>query len=162
VGCKHSAPQDPATLSITRHLRRLVIGNTGCSRLRSQDARGQNGVSRTRTGPVADLGIGAAHDGPTPTTESLSAALRTTLTLQDPRTSDRRGRHDPHRRGDGGSDAAARRAQRRNAARRSAAAARRRTHRRATVSASKIVLLGVLRRHVQLPRVGPASADPLR
>lgn len=28
----------------------------------------------------ADLGIGAAHDGPTPTTESLSAALRTTLT----------------------------------------------------------------------------------
>ncbi|MFD5029550.1 glycosyltransferase [Streptomyces sp. NPDC058405] len=29
---------------------------------------------------VADLGIGAAHDGPTPTTESLSAALRTTLT----------------------------------------------------------------------------------
>ena len=31
-------------------------------------------------GRVADLGIGAAHDGPTPTTESLSAALRTTLT----------------------------------------------------------------------------------
>jgi vancomycin aglycone glucosyltransferase len=31
---------------------------------------------------VADLGIGAAHDGPTPTTESLSAALRTTLTPQ--------------------------------------------------------------------------------
>lgn len=29
---------------------------------------------------VADLGIGTAHDGPTPTTESLSAALRTTLT----------------------------------------------------------------------------------
>ncbi len=29
---------------------------------------------------VADLGIGAAHDGPTPTTESLSAALKTTLT----------------------------------------------------------------------------------
>jgi len=28
---------------------------------------------------VADLGIGTAHDGPTPTTESLSAALRTTL-----------------------------------------------------------------------------------
>jgi vancomycin aglycone glucosyltransferase len=33
-------------------------------------------------GRVADLGIGAAHDGPTPTTESLSAALRTTLTAQ--------------------------------------------------------------------------------
>jgi vancomycin aglycone glucosyltransferase len=32
------------------------------------------------TGRVADLGIGTAHDGPTPTTESLSAALRTTLT----------------------------------------------------------------------------------
>jgi vancomycin aglycone glucosyltransferase len=28
---------------------------------------------------VAELGIGAAHDGPTPTTESLSAALRTAL-----------------------------------------------------------------------------------
>ncbi|MFC9619347.1 glycosyltransferase [Streptomyces sp. NPDC056930] len=31
-------------------------------------------------GRVADLGIGAAHDAPTPTTESLSAALRTVLT----------------------------------------------------------------------------------
>ncbi|HZN77900.1 MAG TPA: glycosyltransferase [Micromonosporaceae bacterium] len=31
-------------------------------------------------GRVADLGIGAAHDGPTPTTESLSAALSTALT----------------------------------------------------------------------------------
>ena len=31
-------------------------------------------------GRVAELGIGTAHDGPTPTTESLSAALRTTLT----------------------------------------------------------------------------------
>ncbi len=30
-------------------------------------------------GRVADLGIGAAHDGPAPTTESLSAALRTAL-----------------------------------------------------------------------------------
>jgi vancomycin aglycone glucosyltransferase len=30
-------------------------------------------------GRVADLGLGAAHDGPTPTTESLSAALRTAL-----------------------------------------------------------------------------------
>ncbi|MET7464169.1 glycosyltransferase [Nonomuraea sp. NPDC005501] len=30
-------------------------------------------------GRVAALGIGAAHDGPTPTTESLSAALRTAL-----------------------------------------------------------------------------------
>jgi vancomycin aglycone glucosyltransferase len=29
---------------------------------------------------VADLGIGAAHDGPTPTVESLSAVLRTALT----------------------------------------------------------------------------------
>jgi vancomycin aglycone glucosyltransferase len=29
---------------------------------------------------VADLGVGAAHDGPTPTIESLSAALRTALT----------------------------------------------------------------------------------
>jgi vancomycin aglycone glucosyltransferase len=31
-------------------------------------------------GRVADLGVGAAHDGPTPTFESLSAALRTALT----------------------------------------------------------------------------------
>jgi vancomycin aglycone glucosyltransferase len=31
-------------------------------------------------GRVADLGIGTAHDGPTPTSESLSAALRTALT----------------------------------------------------------------------------------
>jgi len=31
-------------------------------------------------GRVADLGIGTAHDGPTPTTESLSAALGTALT----------------------------------------------------------------------------------
>ncbi|WP_312018484.1 glycosyltransferase [Streptomyces sp. I05A-00742] len=30
-------------------------------------------------GRVADLGIGAAHDGPAPTSESLSAALRTAL-----------------------------------------------------------------------------------
>lgn len=29
---------------------------------------------------VADLGIGTAHDGPTPTANSLSAALRTSLT----------------------------------------------------------------------------------
>jgi vancomycin aglycone glucosyltransferase len=33
-------------------------------------------------GRVADLGIGAAHNGPAPTTESLSAALRTALTPQ--------------------------------------------------------------------------------
>jgi vancomycin aglycone glucosyltransferase len=31
-------------------------------------------------GRVAELGVGVAHDGPTPTFESLSAALRTTLT----------------------------------------------------------------------------------
>ena len=35
-----------------------------------------------RAGRVADLGIGAAHDGPAPTTESLSAALGTALTTQ--------------------------------------------------------------------------------
>ena len=45
---------------------------------------------------VAELGIGAAHDGPTPTIESLSAAPRTALTPET-RASDRRGRHDPHR-----------------------------------------------------------------
>jgi vancomycin aglycone glucosyltransferase len=31
---------------------------------------------------VADLGIGAAHYGPTPTFDSLSAALRTALTAE--------------------------------------------------------------------------------
>ena len=59
-------------------------------------------------GRVAELGIGAAHDGPTPTVESLAAALETALAPGDPRRSDRRGRHDPHRRGDGGREAAAR------------------------------------------------------
>ncbi len=53
-------------------------------------------------GRVADLGIGAAHDGPTPTVESLSAALGIALAARDPRTGDRDGRQDPHRRGDGG------------------------------------------------------------
>jgi vancomycin aglycone glucosyltransferase len=33
-------------------------------------------------GRAADLGIGTAHDGPTPTTESLSAALGTALAPQ--------------------------------------------------------------------------------
>ena len=33
-------------------------------------------------GRVAELGIGAAHDGPTPTTESLSAALTTALAAE--------------------------------------------------------------------------------
>ncbi|MFE5720498.1 glycosyltransferase [Streptomyces erythrochromogenes] len=37
-------------------------------------------------GRVAELGIGAAHDGPVPTTESLSAALKTAL---DPETGSR-------------------------------------------------------------------------
>jgi vancomycin aglycone glucosyltransferase len=31
-------------------------------------------------GRVAELGVGAAHDGPTPTAESLSDALTTALT----------------------------------------------------------------------------------
>ena len=33
-------------------------------------------------GRVADLGIGAAHDGPTPTVESLSAALEIALAAE--------------------------------------------------------------------------------
>jgi vancomycin aglycone glucosyltransferase len=45
--------------------------------------------------------VSRAQDGPDP---------------RDPRTSDRRGRHDPHRRGDGGRDAADRRGQPRKAA----------------------------------------------
>jgi vancomycin aglycone glucosyltransferase len=33
-------------------------------------------------GRVAELGIGAAHDGPTPTLESLSAALQTAISAE--------------------------------------------------------------------------------
>ena len=66
-------------------------------------------------GRVAELGIGAAHDGPTPTTESLSAALRTALSPETRARASRRGRHDPHRRGDGGREAAARLGQPRKA-----------------------------------------------
>ncbi|CAI7979738.1 conserved hypothetical protein [Frankia sp. Hr75.2] len=40
----------------------------------------QAGDQLYRAGRVADLGVGAAHDGPAPTTESLSAALSTALT----------------------------------------------------------------------------------
>ena len=39
----------------------------------------QGGDQAYWAGRVTDLGIGAAHDGPTPTVESLSAALRTAL-----------------------------------------------------------------------------------
>ena len=67
-------------------------------------------------GRVAELGIGVAHDGPTPTFESLSAALEDGPEPRDPRTGDRRGRHDPHRRRDGGRGAAGRRRQPREVA----------------------------------------------
>ena len=40
----------------------------------------QGGDQMYWAGRVSDLGIGAAHDGPTPTVESLSAALRAALT----------------------------------------------------------------------------------
>lgn len=40
----------------------------------------QSGDQPFLAGRVAELGIGAAHDGPTPTLESLSAALETALT----------------------------------------------------------------------------------
>ena len=62
-------------------------------------------------GRVADLGIGAAHDGPAPTTESLSAALRTALTPETRARATAVAGSDPHRRGDGGRDAAGRRGQ---------------------------------------------------
>jgi vancomycin aglycone glucosyltransferase len=65
---------------------------------------------------VADLGIGAAHDGPTPDHRVPVSRAQDGPDPRDPRTSDRRGRHDPHRRGDGGRDAAARRGQPRKAA----------------------------------------------
>ncbi len=67
----------------------------------------------------ADLGIGAAHDGPTPTFSDHRVPVSRAQDdpdPRDPRTSGRHGRHDPHRRRDGGRDAAARRGQPRKAA----------------------------------------------
>ena len=122
-------------------------------------------------GRVADLGIGAAHDGPTPTFESLSAALRTALTPRPgherppwPARSAPTGRRWPRRCCSTRSAGKSRQCPReprgivepgkvpptrhartdRHARRRSATAARRRTHRRATTPASKIILFGVL------------------
>ena len=122
-------------------------------------------------GRVADLGIGAAHDGPTPTFESLSAALRTALTPRPgherppwPARSAPTGRRWPRRCCSTRSAGKSRQCPReprgivepgkvpptrhartdRHARRRSAAAARRRTHRRATTPTSKIILFGVL------------------
>ena len=60
-------------------------------------------------GRVADLGIGAAHDGPTPTFESLSAALRTALAPETRARATAVAGTDPHRRRDGRREAAARR-----------------------------------------------------
>jgi hypothetical protein len=129
---------------------------------------------------VADLGIGTAHDGPTPTTESLSDALRITLT---PETRTRATAVAGTIRTDGATVAARllldRSAEKgrqrpreprrivepgkvpgaglhrqlgmleetRHTRRRSAAAVRRRTHLRATAPGSKIILLGVRKRH---------------
>jgi vancomycin aglycone glucosyltransferase len=42
----------------------------------------QGGDQAYWAGRVAELGIGAAHDGPAPTVQSLSAALRTTLSRE--------------------------------------------------------------------------------
>jgi UDP:flavonoid glycosyltransferase YjiC (YdhE family) len=50
-------------------------------------------------GRVAELGIGAAHDGPTPTTESLSAALRTALAPETRARATAVSGAGPHRRG---------------------------------------------------------------
>jgi hypothetical protein len=49
---------------------------------------------------VVALGNGAAHDCPTPTTRVAVSRAQDDPDLRDPRASDRRGRHDPHRRGD--------------------------------------------------------------
>lgn len=93
---------------------------------------------------VAELGIGAAHNGPTPTTESLSAALRTALAPETPRTSKRRGRHDPPRRGDSGREAAPRRSQPGKAAGGHVTTRNPRARdRRATAPASSIIVLEV-------------------
>ena len=71
---------------------------------------GAPGGRTSRTGPAGWPSWASARHTtvPTPTTESLSAALETALTPETRAPSGRRGRHDPHRRGDGGREAAAR------------------------------------------------------
>ncbi|MEO7195496.1 MAG: glycosyltransferase [Pseudonocardiaceae bacterium] len=56
------------------------IARVAIEAIRAQGRRAL--VARSWAGRVADLGIGAAHDGPTPTTESLSAALAAALTQE--------------------------------------------------------------------------------
>ena len=60
-------------------------GGAGTTTTAARAGAPQVGVPQAADQPywaarVAELGIGAAHDGPTPTFESLSAALRTVLT----------------------------------------------------------------------------------
>ena len=60
-------------------------------------------------GRVAALGIGAAHDGPNPTTESLSAALETVLAPEVSVRAAETGRRDPDGRSRRGGETADRR-----------------------------------------------------
>ena len=64
--------------------RRRGHDNHGRSGRRASGGGTPDGGPAIFAGRVADLGVGAAHDGPTPTTESLSVALRTALSPRDP------------------------------------------------------------------------------
>jgi vancomycin aglycone glucosyltransferase len=86
-GSMRRVPEDIARVAIEaiRAQGRRVLVSRGWAGLALIDDRddclGVGEVNQQALfGRVADLGIGAAHDGPTPTTESLSAALRTALT----------------------------------------------------------------------------------
>jgi len=65
-----------------------VVHHGGAGRRRRPPERGASGRDTPDGGPailgrpVAELGVGAAHDGPTPTAESLSDALTTALTSE--------------------------------------------------------------------------------
>jgi hypothetical protein len=81
------APKDVARVAIEAipaHGRRALVAR-GWANLALIDDRDDCSVvgevnQQALFGRVAELGIGTAHDGPAPTFESLSAALRTTLT----------------------------------------------------------------------------------
>ena len=81
MGCKHSDPR-------SCHVADYKASATPCNQQYRMFAPAESGCAWSErsvadaywAAGVADLGIGAAHDGPTPTTESLSAALRMTLT----------------------------------------------------------------------------------
>jgi vancomycin aglycone glucosyltransferase len=79
-GSMRRAPEDIARVAAVVH-----HGGAGTTTTAARAGAPQVVVPQMADQPywaarVAELGIGTAHDGPTPTTESPSAALRTTLT----------------------------------------------------------------------------------